>query len=103
MITLIIILSIFLVILFFFFLFYKSIKMMIYPDSDNIKNPSKSEKIEMLYRMGHNTFGNEKFEIWLNSESIALGGVKPKDLLDNTDDIGKVIDEIIRIDHGVLS
>lgn len=98
MITLIVI-SVVLVILFLFLLLYKSVKMMIYTDLDK-----KTEEIENLYGKGYNTFGSvENFETWLNSESIALGGVKPKDLLDDVDGIEKVINEIIRIDHGVLS
>jgi putative toxin-antitoxin system antitoxin component (TIGR02293 family) len=70
-------------------------------------DPIHSEKIleiSMLYSRGSEVFGNsEKFNIWLNAKSIALGGIKPKDLLDNTFGIGLLKNELTRIEHGVLA
>ena len=49
-------------------------------------------------------FGNiENFSQWLNSKNIALGGVKPISLLDNTFGIMLLKDQLIRIEHGVLA
>ncbi len=70
-------------------------------------DPIHSEKIleiTMLYNRGSEVFGtSEKFNTWLNAKSIALGGIKPKDLLDNTFGIGLLKNELTRIEHGVLA
>jgi putative toxin-antitoxin system antitoxin component (TIGR02293 family) len=67
----------------------------------------QSEKIlqiAILYKQGVEAFGGrEKFDAWLESESLALGRMKPKDLLDSNFGIGLLRDEIIRIEHGVLA
>jgi putative toxin-antitoxin system antitoxin component (TIGR02293 family) len=66
----------------------------------------QSEKIlqiAILYRMGIDVFGNEeKFNSWLLTDNLALGKIKPKELLDNTFGISMLHDELIRIEHGVL-
>ena len=46
---------------------------------------------------------NEKLNTWLETKNIMLGGVKPKDLLDNTFGISLVKDELTRIEYGVLA
>src|ERR1035437_1700934 len=60
-------------------------------------DPIHSEKIleiSMLYNRGSEVFGNnEKFNNWLDAKSIALGGIKPKDLLDSTFGIGLLKNE----------
>jgi len=70
-------------------------------------DPIHSERImeiTMLYNRGTEVFGNHtKFDLWLNSTNIAMGGVKPKDLLDSTFGIGMLRNELIRIEHGVLA
>jgi uncharacterized protein (DUF2384 family) len=49
-------------------------------------------------------FGDkERFNVWLNATNIALGNVKPKDLLDNTFGISLLKDELGRIEHGILA
>jgi putative toxin-antitoxin system antitoxin component (TIGR02293 family) len=67
----------------------------------------QSEKIlqiTLLYRMGTDVFGNEeKFNSWLKTENLALGKIKPKELLDNTFGINMLQDELTRIEHGVLA
>lgn len=61
-------------------------------------------EIKLLYQYGVEVFeDNGNFDIWLNSKSIALGGVKPKDLLDTTFGINLVRDELTRIEYGVLA
>jgi putative toxin-antitoxin system antitoxin component (TIGR02293 family) len=60
--------------------------------------------IMLLFKKGSEVFGNTKnFLTWINSENIALGGVKPIDLLDNSFGINLVKDELIKIEHGVLA
>lgn len=69
--------------------------------------PIYSEKIlqvTLLYNLGAEIFGSkEKFNAWLETQNLALGRVKPKELLDNSFGIGLLKDELTRIEHGVLS
>ncbi len=69
--------------------------------------PIHSEKIleiALLYQKGVEVFGNnERFDTWLTSNNIALGNVKPRDLLDNTFGISLIKDELGRIEYGVLA
>ena len=61
-------------------------------------------EIAALYKYGEDVFGNaENFENWMNSKIIALGGVTPKSLLDNSYGIDMVKDVLGRIEHGVIS
>jgi len=60
--------------------------------------------ILLLFKKGSDVFGNTKnFLTWISSENIALGGIKPIDLLDNSFGINLVKDELIKIEHGVLA
>ena len=70
-------------------------------------DPIYSEKIlqiTLVYNLGIEVFGNkEKFNTWLETQNVALGGIKPKALLDNSFGIGLLKDELTRIEHGVLA
>lgn len=70
-------------------------------------DPIYSEKImelTMLYKYGFDVFGGkEKFNVWLNATNIAMGGIKPKELLDTSFGISMVKDELTAIEHGVLA
>jgi putative toxin-antitoxin system antitoxin component (TIGR02293 family) len=64
----------------------------------------KIVEIAILYKKGTEVFGNPlNFNAWLEAESIALGKVKPKKLLDSSFGIQMVHDELSRIEHGVLA
>jgi putative toxin-antitoxin system antitoxin component (TIGR02293 family) len=67
----------------------------------------QSEKIieiALLYRKGGEVFGNQqKFDSWLDTENVALGKVKPKELLDSSFGINLLKDELMRIEYGVLA
>ena len=69
--------------------------------------PIYSEKIleiKLLFNKGTDVFGNIKnFSQWLNSKNIALGGIKPISLLDNTFGIMLLKDQLTRIEHGILA
>jgi|SRR6056297_1045752 len=69
--------------------------------------PLYSEKIielQLLFNKGTEVFGDrDKFYKWLNSKNIALGGISPVSLLDNTFGIMMIKDEITRIEHGILA
>jgi len=69
--------------------------------------PLQSEKIlqiAMIFQKGKDVFGDEdKFSQWLSSENLALGGAKPKELLDNVFGIKMIEDELIKIEYGIFA
>jgi len=70
-------------------------------------DPIHSEKIleiTMLFNKGHAVFGDKtKFNTWMSSNNVALGNIKPKELLDSTFGINLLRDELTRIEHGILA
>lgn len=61
-------------------------------------------QIQFLFQHGAEAFGSpERFNAWINQNSIALGGVKPKELLDTAFGIQLIDAEICRIEHGIFS
>ena len=66
-----------------------------------------SEKIlqlTLLFKLGTDVFGDKQhFNTWLDTTNIALGKIKPKELLDNSFGIDMLKDELTRIEHGVLA
>jgi putative toxin-antitoxin system antitoxin component (TIGR02293 family) len=70
-------------------------------------DPIHTEKlllIMLLFKKGSDVFGNKKnFLSWLNAKNIALGGIKPIELLDNSFGINIIKDELTKIEHGVLA
>jgi len=74
---------------------------------NRIFDPMQSERIlqiALLYKKGIEVFGEKaKFDSWLETENLALGKVKPKDLLDNAFGISLLNDELVRIEHGILA
>jgi len=69
--------------------------------------PLQTEKIlqvAFILQKGQEVFGDtHKFNEWLNSESQALGKVKPKELLDNSFGINMIEAELTKIEHGILA
>ncbi len=64
----------------------------------------KIVEIMLLYKQGYEVFGDEeKFRSWLETENVALGRIKPKDLLDSSFGVHLLKDELTRIEHGVLA
>ena len=60
--------------------------------------------IMILLNKGIEVFGNSNnFMIWLNSVNIALGGITPISLLDNSFGINMITDELTKIEHGILA
>ena len=78
-----------------------------YEQANTIFKPIHSEKIiEMaeVTRLGLDVFGDtERFKLWLQTPSFALGNMKPVELL--TDSYGKemVMGELTRINYGILA
>lgn len=70
-------------------------------------DPLQSERImqiEILYSKGTEVFGSaEAFTAWLETFNLALGNRRPKDLLKNAFGIQLLMDELTRIEHGVLA
>lgn len=61
-------------------------------------------EIAQLHKRGIEVFGNaEYFNQWLDSNIVALGGIKPKSLLDSSFGISILNQELTRIEHGVLA
>ncbi len=61
-------------------------------------------EILLVLRRGLEVFEDEdRFLHWISAKSTALGGVAPKELLDNAFGIQLVRDELGRIEYGVLA
>jgi putative toxin-antitoxin system antitoxin component (TIGR02293 family) len=78
-----------------------------YKKEQSAFEPPQAERIleiMLLFDQGEKVFGHkEKFNTWLNAQSVALGNMKPKDLLDSSFGISLLKDELIKIEHGVLA
>lgn len=61
-------------------------------------------EIMQLYNRGTTVFGNtDNFSQWMNSNNLALGGVKPKEMLGSSSGINFLKDELGRIEHGIFA
>lgn len=57
-----------------------------------------------LYSRGYEVFGSrEKFRKWMEHSNIALSSIKPIELLDTSFGIQLILDEIGRIEHGIVA
>lgn len=78
-----------------------------YSQSDKPFDPIYTDRIlqiQFLFQHGAAVFGTaDQFNAWMNQNSIALGGVKPKELLDTAFGIQLIDAEIGRIEHGIFS
>ncbi|MCF8302943.1 MAG: DUF2384 domain-containing protein [Bacteroidales bacterium] len=78
-----------------------------YKKEDRKFDKMQSEKIVqviLLFKYGVEVFGDEKkFNTWLKTENMALGKIKPKELLDNSFGIDLIKNELTRIEHGILA
>ncbi|MFH0759937.1 MAG: antitoxin Xre/MbcA/ParS toxin-binding domain-containing protein [Bacteroidota bacterium] len=78
-----------------------------YQKEEKAFDPVSSERIieiTLLYKQSVKVFGSrKKLDIWLGDENLALGGSKPKDLLDSTLGVQLVRNELQRIEYGILS
>jgi len=78
-----------------------------YKKENRVFDPLQSEKIleiVMLFKLGEEVFASaEKFIFWLDTENLALGGLKPVSLIDSSFGISLLKDELTRIEHGILA
>ncbi|MFY0600417.1 MAG: DUF2384 domain-containing protein [Cyclobacteriaceae bacterium] len=68
-------------------------------------HPAVTEKIleiEEVYRTGLEAFG-EGFHQWMDAVNPALGDLKPKSLLSNSFGVRRLLDQIGRMQHGILA
>lgn len=67
----------------------------------------QSEKIiqiAMLYKKGMQVFGsNSSFDTWLITQNISLGNNTPKSFFDTSIGVSIVMDELLKIEHGILA
>jgi len=71
----------------------------------SVFSPAVTEKIleiEEVYKKGIAAFG-VGFHAWMNAENITLGSIKPKELLKNSFGVRRLLDQIGRMEHGVLA
>ena len=75
--------------------------------NDTLLNPEQSERIIELARLfsrGSEVFGSlDNFKTWMNGTIIALGSIKPKELLDTSLGIEILQEELGRIEHGIFA
>ena len=70
----------------------------------NTVSSEKIIEITMLNKYGIEVFDDQdKFKVWLLTKNVALGGIKPKDLLDSSFGIQLLKDELTRIEYGILA
>jgi putative toxin-antitoxin system antitoxin component (TIGR02293 family) len=78
-----------------------------YKKDNKIFDRMRSERIIEIVRVlkkGVEVFGDkEKFIIYMNSKIIALGGIKPKELLDSSIGIKILDDELTAIAYGIFA
>lgn len=76
-------------------------------DKDKAFRQEQSERILAIFQLlnyGISVFGdNDGFFDWLGSESIAIGAIRPMELLDTNIGISMVRDELGRLEHGILA
>lgn len=75
-------------------------------DPADLLKPRVAERalaLAQLYARGFEVMGKERFIRWMDQEHIALGKKKPKQLLDTHFGIQLLLDELGRIEHGVLA
>lgn len=77
-----------------------------YKQSSRPFKPIQSEKIIELAEVaniGKDVFGSiEKFKLWLDTPNLALGKMKPIELLKDSYGKEMVIGELTRIEHGIF-
>jgi len=76
-----------------------------YAEEHVLRKDISSHLIQLveLFGKGYDLFGKEKFRLWIRLENLALGNIKPIDILDTPIGIEMVGDIIGRIEHGVYS
>jgi putative toxin-antitoxin system antitoxin component (TIGR02293 family) len=76
-------------------------------DDQELLSPDATERlieVALIFVRGIEIFGSKaSFRKWISTENLALGGIKPQELLDNSFGIQELNDELTRIDHGIFA
>lgn len=72
-------------------------------DQLKLRIAERALALAQLYARGFEVMGKERFIRWMDQEHIALGKKKPKQLLDTHFGIQLLLEELGRIEHGVLA
>jgi len=59
-------------------------------------------EVEEVYNVGLEAFG-DGFYNWMSTNNVFLGNIEPKSMLKNSFGVRRLLDEIGRIEHGVLA
>jgi putative toxin-antitoxin system antitoxin component (TIGR02293 family) len=77
-----------------------------YSDHQKLSQEQSERMIELakLYSRGEEVFGSiNMFKDWMDSTLLSLGNKKPKAFLDTSMGIQMIMDELGRIEHGILA
>jgi len=77
-----------------------------YTAQQKLSQEQSERMIEMarLYSRGEETFGTmDNFKVWMDTALAALGNKKPKTFLDTSLGINMLMNELGRIEHGILA
>ena len=78
-----------------------------YTQENRKLNPNDSEliiKMILLYKKGLDVFGDQSsFVSWLNKTAFGLGNLKPIEIINTSEGIDLIIEELTRIEFGDLS
>ncbi len=62
------------------------------------------DSVQKLIEYGACVFeDSQNFHIWMNSKNNALANIKPSTLLDSEEGIIRIMDELGRIENGILA
>lgn len=68
----------------------------------NSRVTEKVLEVEEVYHKGLAAFGDSFYQ-WMDTTNVALGNIRPKELLQNSFGIRILLDEIGRLEHGILA
>ena len=78
-----------------------------YTNENRKLNPNDSEliiKLMLLYKKGLEIFGTQEYFItWLNKNAFGLGNIKPVEIINTSEGIDLIMEELNRIEFGDLS
>ncbi|MEK6482510.1 antitoxin Xre/MbcA/ParS toxin-binding domain-containing protein [Catalinimonas sp. 4WD22] len=74
-----------------------------YAEQLKVRIAERALALAQLYARGFEVMGKERFLRWMSKEHVALGQMKAKELLDTHFGIQLLLDELGRIEHGVLA
>ena len=70
-------------------------------DVFDIVQSEKMYELATLYASGISYFGQEGFRRWMERPLFSLGNIKPIDLIDVSEGVDLLKNEIMRVQHGI--